>query len=191
MKNRKLLFLVGAMLVVGVLLGIFISSEFNRPRETAGPVATPSPSGLDASQKIAPLKALVAQEPENRGAWVDLGNAYYDSGQPMEAVKAYGEALKLDPNDPNVLTDQGVMYRRLGMYQRAADNFAQAHRVDPTHAQSLYNLGVVYRYDLKDLAKAREAWKKFLALQPVGPQADHVRGELKQMQALSGGFQGK
>ena len=129
------------------------------------------------------LEGIVAKDPANRNAWVQLGNTYFDSDNPMKAVEAYGKALELDGNDPNVLTDQGVMFRRLGWYDRAVDNFTKAYDLDPAHAQSLYNLGVVYRYDLQDLAKAKEAWEKYLKVNPSGPGADQVRQELNFIKA--------
>ena len=188
MKKETLL-LVVIVLVVGVLVGILVSKAGKGPGKTAQAPSAPPQAGAPAvnhQQTIKMLEGLVANDPNNRNAWVELGHNYFDSDQPVKAIEAYDKALALGPNDPNVLTDQGVMFRRMGQYDRAIANFSKAAVLDPTHVQSIYNLGVVYRYDLKDFPKAMEAWSKFMALNPSGPAADQVRSELQAMGQLLG-----
>jgi tetratricopeptide (TPR) repeat protein len=176
MKKETLL-IVAITLVVGVLIGILISKGGKK----TGPAPTTAPPAptVNHQQNIKLLEGLVANDPTNRNAWVELGHNYFDSDQPVKAVEAYNKALELDPNDPNILTDQGVMFRRLGWYDRAVENFTKASELDPSHRQSLYNLGIVYRYDLQDFAKAKEAWGKYLELDPTGTGADQVRTEME------------
>jgi len=182
MKKDTLLIAVVA-LIVGFLLGLLAGQKsgspvpataVNRPAPVGGPMPT-----VNLQQKINELKNIVAAAPDNRQAWVALGNEYFDSNQFMESIDAYDKALEIEPNDPNVLTDQGVMFRRLGWFDRAIGNFSRAAEVDPNHAIGLYNLGVVYRYDLQDFPKAIEAWERYMATNPTGPGADQVRQELE------------
>jgi cytochrome c-type biogenesis protein CcmH/NrfG len=183
MKNKENLVFVVAALIVGVLIGV-IASNFGGSK--SAPVAG-SPQGSAAppanyQQTIQVLLDVVAKEPGNRNAWVQLGNNYFDSDQPMPAVDAYAKALELDGNDPDVLTDQGVMYRRLGWFDKAIENFEQANKLQPQHSQSLYNLGLVY-LDLKDFDKAAAAWESFLVVNPSGPGADQVRRDLETLRS--------
>lgn len=136
---------------------------------------------VNAQQNIKMLENLVATDPRNRNAWVELGNAYFDAQMPAKSVEAYAKALELNPNDPNVLTDQGVMYRQLGMFDKAIENFIRANVVDPRHIQSLFNIGIVYRHDLQDYVKATEVWNRYLDINPTGETADRVREEIRQM----------
>lgn len=182
MKNDTLLVGVVA-LVAGLIIGWMAGQKSSAPAPAAvspgpPPAAAPVPM-VNVQQKIGELKAIVAREPQNRQAWVALGNEYFDADQPMESIEAYQKALDLNAKDPNVLTDQGVMFRRLGWFDRAVDNFSRANQADPNHATSLYNLGITYRYDLQDFAKAQEAWTRFLAVSPSGPGSDRVRQELE------------
>lgn len=182
MKKETVLLVVVA-LIVGLLVGIiFTKSGSRRGAAPGGAPAAQAPPAVDY-QQIAMLEGVVARDPKNRSAWVQLGNSYFDSDQPVKSIEAYGKALELDPNDPNVLTDQGVMFRKLGWYDRAIENFRKAQSVDPSHIQSLFNLGVVYRYDLQDFAKAREAWTRYLQLNPSGPGSDQIRAELQALQS--------
>ena len=183
MKLETVVFVVAA-LIIGVLTGVIYS---NWSRDTAQPVATGAPPSsvpgapvVNHQQQIATLEGIVAREPENRNAWVQLGNNFFGSDQPMKAIDAYEKALELDPDDPNVITDQGTMFRRVGWYDRAIANFQRAAELDPNHVQSRYNMGVVYRYDLQDFPRAIEAWESFLALNPGG-NVDQIRAEVEFM----------
>jgi cytochrome c-type biogenesis protein CcmH/NrfG len=189
MKNKETLLLVVIVLIVGVLVGILVSKAGKGPGKPAQAPSAPPQAGSPATglqQTIKMLEELVAKDPNNRNAWVELGHNYFDSDQPVKAIEAYDRALALGPNDPNVLTDQGVMFRRMGQYDRAVENFSKAAALDPSHLQSIYNLGIVYRHDLKDFPKAREAWSKFLALNPTGPAAEQVRAEMQMMEQVLG-----
>ncbi len=181
MKKENLFFLAVA-LIVGLLVGIIVGNKGSDA--PAGSSSGPAPVAAPVAnydQNIKMLKEVVAREPQNRTAWVQLGNNYFDSNQYMQAVEAYEKALEMDAADPNVLTDQGVMFRKLGWYDRAVENFQKASRLSPMHTQSLYNLGVVYRYDLKDFDKAIEVWEKFLEIAPPGQSTDQIRAEVEFM----------
>ncbi len=151
----------------------------------AAPAAAPGAQAggvpLDAAQQIAAANDVVQRDPRNLQAWVALGNLYFDTHQPQKSIDAYARALELNPNDANVLTDQGVMYRAVGAYDKAVANFEKANRLDPNHLQSLYNLGVVYAFDLKNDAKAEEAWNKLIQTAPDSENAKQAREALAQI----------
>ena len=183
MKKESIVFIVIA-LVVGVLVGVIYTNARKDSQTTATLTAPVSAPAVNYQQQIKMLQDVVAKEPSNRNAWVQLGHNFFDSDQPMLAIDAYDKALAINGNDANVLTDQGVMFRRLGWFDRAVENFEKANRVNPNHQQSLYNLGIVYRYDLQDVPKAIAAWERFLTTNPSGPGAAQVRAELEQLKTL-------
>jgi cytochrome c-type biogenesis protein CcmH/NrfG len=187
--KKENLLLIAVVILIGLLAGVLISRFFKAPQQPTTTAVTAPP--VNYQQKIQMLEGVVAKDPGNHDVWVDLGNTYFDADQPMKAVEAYNKALALVPDDPDVLTDQGVMFRRLGWFDRAVENFTKASQLDPAHIQSLYNLGIIYRYDLQDLAKAREAWSRYLEINPTGPGADQVRKELEAIKSLSAPTQGK
>ena len=104
MKKETILFVVIA-LVVGVLVGVIITNaRKDSPATANAPAVAPS---VNNPQQLKMLQDVVAKEPNNRNAWVQLGHKYFDSDQPMLAIDAYDKALALNGNDANVLTDQG------------------------------------------------------------------------------------
>jgi cytochrome c-type biogenesis protein CcmH/NrfG len=186
-------------LAVGLVLGVFIgyqagSSRVGGPSPAAMsgvpamPQMPPQAPGADVEvqNRIAMNQSIVARDPRNVQAWVQLGNDYFDSRQAQKAIEAYGRALDLKPNDPNVLTDQGVMYRALGQYDKAIDNFQKANKADPSHVQSLFNMGVVYAHDLKDAKKATAAWSKVIQLAPASEQAAQARQGIDELKSTAG-----
>ena len=195
--NRSLLIGLAIGLVVGVFIGYQAGSAASPPPGASAmgggglppgmpggmppgaQVPAPAP-GDNFQARISAMQAVVAQDPKNREAWVQLGNDYFDTRQPQKAIDAYSKALELNGNDANVLTDQGVMYRELHQYDRAVANFAKANQVDPRHVQSLYNLGVVYFNDLKQPKKAFEAWNKVIQTAPQSDQAAQARTALEE-----------
>lgn len=189
MKRENILLIVMA-LIVGILGGYLIFSVAGKKQAT--PVGGGVPLGggtpTDYQKRITEAEKIVAHDPKNLQAWIQLGNDYFDTGQPQKAVYAYGKALELKPNDPNVLTDQGVMYKQTGAFDKAIANFEHAQQIDPNHLQSLYNMGVVYSEDLKQPDKAIKAWNRYLELDSTSPTAQQVRGMVDQLKANQRGF---
>lgn len=190
MKQENLVYIIVALLV-GLLGGFLIFSVANKNKSASAPPPVPMGSGspADYTQRIIEAEKVVAQDPKNYQAWVQLGNDYFDTEQPQKAVNAYGKALELDANHqntPNVLTDQGVMYRKMGLFDKAIANFEKASKLDPKHSQSLFNLGVVYANDLKQNDKAIDAWQRYLALDAMSPQGQQVKAMVEELKAGGG-----
>jgi cytochrome c-type biogenesis protein CcmH/NrfG len=149
--------------------------------------APPAASANDNFQaRIVQMQQVVARDPKNADAWIQLGNDYFDTRQPQKAIEAYSRALELRPNDPNVLTDQGVMYRETGQFQKAIANFVKASEADPKHVQSLFNAGVVYLNDLKQPKKAIDLWNKVIQVAPQSEQAAQSRAAIEEAKKVGG-----
>jgi cytochrome c-type biogenesis protein CcmH/NrfG len=149
-------------------LGFLSGVGFTVYRTTSLPV--PAATGVQVPQtdkQAEMLKAQVEKNPGDAKAWVRLGNHYFDSQQPRQAIRAYETALKLVPEQPGVLTDLGVMYRRAGKPKKAVEAFDRVIAMDPTQEVARFNKGVVLLHDLKDEAAALHTWEELLAINPV------------------------
>ena len=183
MKKESIL-AAAVALIVGLLGGYLVFSVGGAKKASSpAPAAIPAGSGsaVDYQQRIAEAEKIVAQDPKNLQAWIQLGNDYFDTEQPQKAINAYGKALGLNPNNPNVLTDQGIMYRKVGWFDKAIANFERAQQLDPKHLQSLFNLGVVYMEDLKQPDKAVKYWSRALEIDPGNPNAQQIRMMIEQI----------
>lgn len=192
MKKENLITLVMAILI-GFIGGYLVFSIAGKKQESlpGGGVPPGAGSPMDYQQRIAEAEKIVAREPGNLKAWIQLGNDYFDTEQLQKAINAYGKALDLDPNNPAVLTDQGVMFRKAGWFDKALTNFEKAQKLDPQHEQSLINIGVVYAEDMKQPDKALKAWSRFVELHPTSASTQQVRTWMEQLKASPQAFKAK
>ena len=181
MKKESTLVAVVA-LIVGLLGGylVFSISNAGKIQQTVPTIQSGAGSPTDYTQRIAQAEKIVAQDPKNLNAWISLGNDYFDTEQAQKSINAYGKALEIDPNNPNVLTDQGVMFKKVGWYDKALVNFEKANMVDPNHLLSLFNAGIVYAIDLKQPEKAVPYWNRYLKMDSNSPTAIQIKGMMEQ-----------
>jgi cytochrome c-type biogenesis protein CcmH/NrfG len=194
---RKETFWLGTLLALavgffgGVLFSVFKSDTAAVP----GPIPAQGPQAQvaqpDRSLMITELEDETAKNPLNLGAWIQLGNVYFDSDQHEKAIQAYQKALELNPADANVWTDLGIMYRRSGNPQKALECFDKAIAADPKHEPSRLNKGIVLLHDLKDYNGAIKAWEELLAVNPVamaptGRSVDEMVQQMKKQEAQAG-----
>jgi cytochrome c-type biogenesis protein CcmH/NrfG len=133
--------------------------------------------------QIGHIKEILAEDSTNFGAWVALGNAFYDAGMPEEAIAHYEQALVLHPDDVHVMTDLSTMKRAIGQSEDAVAILERVVAIDSTFQQAWFNLGVIHAFDLDDKRGAIDAWKHFLAVAGESPHIDAIRSEIKRMES--------
>lgn len=184
--NKETVLYVVIALLVGILGTVLVVGVVNKQKPAPATSGIPAGGGspVDYQQRIVEAEKVVAGDPKNLQAWIQLGNDYFDTDQAQKAINAYGKALELDPTNANVLTDQGIMFKRVGWFDKAIANFEKAQQLDPKHLQSLYNLGVVYMADLKQPAKAVKYWERYLELDPLSPNSQQIRAMLEEAKGM-------
>jgi cytochrome c-type biogenesis protein CcmH/NrfG len=198
-KETVILMLVIALLIgfaIGATVGILYminrgEKELERgatvqKQPMSPPVApAPAPPGRDElASQIQTLKEIVKKDPKNLAAWVELGNLYFDTDQPKEAIEAYGRYLALKPDNPDVRTDRGIMYRKLGQFDKAIEEFRKAAQSDPKHANSRYNIGIVLLHDKEDIKEAIKAWEEYLEVDPNSEKAQRIKTQIEKMKTM-------
>lgn len=180
--NKESSLIAVVALIVGLLGGylVFSISNAGKTQQSTAPIPVGAGSPTDYAARIAQAEKVVAQDPKNLNAWISLGNDYFDTEQTQKSINAYGKALEIEPNNPNILTDQGVMYRKVGWYDKALANFEKASKIDPNHLQSLFNAGIVYAVDLKQMDKATQYWNKYLSLDSNSQTAMQIKTLMEQ-----------
>ncbi len=171
-------------------LGLGIGYYFGRQSIPAdagpSPVQSVLPNPSAFLQNEAALQSIVASNPKDLNALVQLGNLYYDNNRFADAIAWYGRALELDPNNPNVRTDRGTSYYNIGQPDKALAEFRKSLEISPNHAQTLYNMGVVYLHGKNDPVQARKAWEQLLATNPGFPDRAKVEEQIAQLSTSPG-----
>lgn len=134
----------------------------------------------DKVQQIDILLSKASSKDATAETWKELGNIYFDTNQPALAIKAYERSLALRPDDTDTLNDLGAMYRQTGDFKQALTHFEKAFSLDSKNLESLYNSSYVYAFDLNDIPKALELWRKYLELEPNSETARQVRSFIEQ-----------
>ncbi len=156
-----------ACLGLGFALGSLFSSR--SAVQAPPPQAVPAPvqsRQAEQGQEIARLQANALASPRDAAAWIQLGNACYDNGDPDCAIDAYSRGLALDPANADVRTDMGTMYRERGQYGKAIECYEEALVHVPLHKNAVLNKGVVLLTDLGQVSEALAFLKGVLAENP-------------------------
>lgn len=82
----------------------------------------------------------------------------------------------------NMHYNMALVYARESKFSDAENEYLQALRIDPTDADVHYNLGILYDDELKQPEKAVMHYRRYLQLNPGGPDADRVRNWLMKLE---------
>ncbi len=112
---------------------------------------------MGALRKTAPQKT--AQQ------WRKEGDALRELKRYEEALSAYEQALRLDPNFADAYINKGIALRELKRQEEALAAYEQALRLDPNYAVAHNNKGNVLD-DLKRYEEALAAYELAIRLDP-------------------------
>jgi len=120
---------------------------------------------------------LLSQDPKFAAAIKLKGMLLEESGQNSEAAAAYEEALKLAPNDPDLLFKTGVHQLTAGDRERAIKLLEHCARILPRDAEAQYFLAQAYHLNGQDKL-ALTAIRRSLDAEPDNPPVWQKYGEL-------------
>jgi cytochrome c-type biogenesis protein CcmH/NrfG len=167
MRRESALLMALLALAAGFFGGVFLGVYKSGPSIQGMPAGVPPSAQRELQERIAVLEKQTQQNATNTEAWIELGNAYFDTEQYENSIQAYRRALDLKPDNADVWTDMGVMQRKAGRPQEAVKAFDQAIAVNPKHEVSRLNKGIVLLHDLQDAAGAVRAWEGLLDINPT------------------------
>jgi cytochrome c-type biogenesis protein CcmH len=160
MPRKKLSYALTA-LVPFAALGLYLG--LGRPELTAWHTRPALPPFIAGA--VEKLKADVTANPEDKEAWILLGDVYRKVDRNREAASAYGKALALDPQDPALKATLGEMLvkadgGRVGAEARGL--FSQA----PEEPASRYYLALA-EAQAADWPDALKDWQALAASTPA------------------------
>jgi tetratricopeptide (TPR) repeat protein len=113
--------------------------------------------------------------------YVAQGKAYLEQGDYEQAIAAFGEALRLDPDYACAYVNRGYAYAMHGKYARAIADFDEAIRLDPDYAYAYVNRGYAYAMQ-GEYARAIADYDEAIRLDPDYAYAYVNRGRAYAMQ---------
>ena len=163
-KKQTLYLAMAAALIIGFLGGVIFYAYYS---PSGGGTLQTSEQQKAAAEAIVSLEKATHDKPGDGQTWLELGHAYFDSGQAKQAITAYTKALELLPGNLDVMTDLGVMYHEDNQHQKALDLFDQVLKTDPKHEQARFNKGVVLLTGFNDRKGALTEWKTLVQYHPM------------------------
>lgn len=167
--------------IAGMLFGVIVGYMLGVPRHEAGSLpataatAAAAPAALVNEQELQGWRNILASDPKNLRANIELGNRLYDAGRYPDSIPYYQQAFTLDPKNVNVSTDLATALYYAGRPDDALAQFEKSLSIDPRHGQTLFNVGIVRRDGKNDPRGAITAWERLLASVPDYPEAAKVR----------------
>lgn len=191
MRAESIVFTI-AGICFGVILGwVLGTQQAQKSAAATAAVTTPAPAAAEAASgsgqqpaklddaKVQSLKTILASDPTNARAAVELANTYFDGEQYLDAISWYETALKNDPKNVDASTDLGVAYYYANQPDRALQQFDHSLALDPKHTKTLLNQGIVKAFGKQDLTGATASWQKVIDVAPNSPEATAAKRALE------------
>ena len=150
-------------------------TDLPRISAAADEVASPQREGNLAAEGR--YEALLAQDPDNRGALHQLSVLRLQRGAFESAVPLIERLVARDPDSPDAHNNLGAALQALGRPADAARHFERAIELQSNRPVTHYNLGRVQQV-LGHIARARECYERAIALRPDYAEAHNALGVL-------------
>ncbi|HSH55011.1 MAG TPA: c-type cytochrome biogenesis protein CcmI [Methylotenera sp.] len=135
------------------------------------------------------LKKKLEQNPGDGTGWALLARSYVEIKRHKEAVSAYEQAVKVTPDDPQLLADFAdalAVVNGRSLAGKPEELVNQALKLDPHHIKALMLAGTA-AFDRKNYKEAIRYWERLQQDLPAGSgMLADVEGSLHEARALSG-----
>jgi len=145
--------------------------EFLKQEDKFGKVEAPAPAAAKAPVTTAAPASELAQALAAKTQELDASRQ--EIARLKDVIKRIWEASKAERK--SYYYNMGCVHRAYRQYKAAEGEFLKALETDPKDAATHYNLAILYDDDLKDKAKARQHYERFLELAPGDKDAARVR----------------
>jgi cytochrome c-type biogenesis protein CcmH len=146
--------------------------------------------GLDALSER--LKKKLEQNPNDGVGWALLARSYVEIGRHANALPIYEKAMKLIPDDPQMLVDYadalGMLHGRK-LAGKPEQLIQQALKIDPNHVKALMLAGTV-AFDRKEFWQAAQYWERAsanLSTDAEGVVRQELLSGIAEAKGLAGG----
>ncbi len=131
------------------------------------------------------LKKAVSLDPKFAAALINYGKLSIRQKNFPEAEELLQKAVSVEPNNPEslmLLADAAYMDRH---FDAAITASHQAHASSQDHPSFVHYIAARAYQQENNQAEALAEFKLFLAEEPKGPRADHVRGDVAKIESAS------
>lgn len=147
----------------------------------AMPAATPPELDEDL---VADLQARIAADPQDTAALKELANEYSRTAHFRKASETQARIVEIDPQDMDARVALGVAHFNMDEHDQAEQIWNEVIAEDPDNIHAYYDLGFLYfASEPPQTAKAEEAWKKVVEIEPDSELAATVTSHLERFES--------
>ena len=125
-------------------------------------------------QAIAEIETALHLNAENAHYYRSLGDIFFDKNEFEASTKAYGQSLRLKPDDTDTLINYGNLLNKTGKRAEAIAHYQKVLKQMPDHAKALCNIGKT-AFDQGELDLSLYYYGEALKSDPVYAEAHFNR----------------
>ncbi|MCX6922033.1 MAG: tetratricopeptide repeat protein [Verrucomicrobia bacterium] len=130
----------------------------------------------------AAFTAYTLRRPDSVEGLLKLGATQLRTREFTAAEKSFNEALRLNPQNPEILNWLGLARLQRGRASEATQYFESALKHPPLYRPALLNLAIVSHQYLKDRQLALQKYREYLALKPPPAAAEVLSAVVRQLE---------
>ncbi len=132
------------------------------------------------NEAIELYQGILTLDTTHAPAAINLGTIFYNQRQFARAEQLYRQAALSDPGYALAFFDLGNVLDELQRLPEAVGAYRTAIQLVPSYADAHYNLALAYER-MNERRKALKHWVAYLKLDPIGPWANHARGQVRKI----------
>ncbi|KAI0631511.1 hypothetical protein C8Q77DRAFT_1127285 [Trametes polyzona] len=122
------------------------------------------------------LKSLEL-DPSLTQTWVKIASVYMEQGDPKKTFECFEDAIKQNPNDPDIYYHRGQVLFIMNEFAGAAENYTKSTELDDKFVFSHIQLAVA-QYKSGNLANSMATFRRTLKAFPDRSEPQNYYGEL-------------
>ncbi|KAG2036581.1 ADP/ATP carrier receptor [Suillus americanus] len=110
-------------------------------------------------------------------SWVKIASVHMEQGEGTKAFECFEEAIKHNPQDPDIYYHRGQVLFITNEFKEAADNYTKSSELDDTFVFSHIQLAVAL-YKMGELARSMATFRRTMTNFPQRSEPQNYYGEL-------------
>ncbi|KAJ2913263.1 hypothetical protein MD484_g7151, partial [Candolleomyces efflorescens] len=130
---------------------------------------------IDGSK--ADLQTAINIAPTSTQSLVKIASVHMEQGDPTKAFECFDDAIKQNPNDPDIYYHRGQVLFIMSDFDKAAENYSKSTELDDTFVFSHIQLAVA-QYKSGNVANSMATFRRTLKAFPQRSEPQNYYGEL-------------
>ncbi|OJA17379.1 hypothetical protein AZE42_10968 [Rhizopogon vesiculosus] len=110
-------------------------------------------------------------------SWVKIASVHMEQGEGTKAFECFEQAIKHNPQDPDIYYHRGQVLFITNEFKEAADNYTKSSELDDTFVFSHIQLAVA-QYKMDELARSMATFRRTMTNFPQRSEPQNYYGEL-------------